>query len=341
MTVNKTAPLELWYKRIAIVSVGAVLFLILVGGIVRSTGSGMGCPDWPKCFGLLVPPTTIEEIPQSFFETHPQFETKSFNAFQTWVEYLNRLTGATIGLLTFATALLSLAFWKSDKRILVLSVGAMLLTGFEGWLGKLVVDHNLAGGFVTLHLLVAMVIVAMLISANYLVGTRQSNAAQENIISRKRIAWLGFGVMLLSAVQILLGTQVRESVDEVAASLAFGQRGLWLQSSLVYSIHKIAWIIVAAAMVVWTKLLLEQVKNKTVRLFAISLVVMMGLEILFGALLAYMDLPPVVQPLHMLFANLIFAAEFSILVYIWRIERFLAKDLNKNTSPEGVMINAE
>ena len=331
----------MWYKRIAKVSVGAVLFLILVGGIVRSTGSGMGCPDWPKCFGLLVPPTTVEEIPPAFFEKHPQFETKSFNAFQTWVEYLNRLAGALIGLFTFATAVLSFAFWKSDKRIVVLSVGAMLLTGFEGWLGKLVVDNNLAGSFVTLHLLVAMIIVAMLISANYLVGRRSEEAPEEAIASRKMLAWLGFGVLILTAAQILIGTQVRESVDEVAASLAFGQRGEWLQSSLSYSIHKIAWMIVAAAMVVWTKMLLDQVKNRMVRMLAISLVVLMGMEIIFGVVLSYMELPPVVQPLHMLFANLIFAAEFSILVYVWRIERFLAKKVKKSYSPDGVLINAK
>jgi hypothetical protein len=62
---------------------------------------------------------------------------------------------------------------------------------------------------------------------------------------------------------------------------------------------------------------------------------------LFGVLLAYLDLPPVIQPLHMLFANLIFAAEFSILVYLWRIERFFAKDLNANISPNGALINAK
>ena len=341
MTTQKTAPLELWYKRIAIISVGAVLFLILVGGIVRSTGSGMGCPDWPKCFGLIVPPTEVGEIPPAFFETHPQFETKSFNAFQTWVEYLNRLTGALIGLLTFATAVLSLAFWKSDKRILVLSVGAMLLTGFEGWLGKLVVDHNLAGGMVTIHLLVAMIIVALLISANYLVGMRKGNAFVEDIHQRSRLAWLGFAVMLLTMLQIVLGTEVRSSVDAKAASLGFLQRGEWLQSSVPYSLHKIGWILAAAGMAIWTKQLLEQVKHKTVRLLALGLLVLVGVEILFGVLLAYLDLPPVVQPFHMLFANLIFASEFAILVYLLRIERFFAKDLNANISQTGTLINAK
>jgi heme a synthase len=313
VNLGKTAPLELWYRRIARISVGAVLFLILVGGVVRSTGSGMGCPDWPKCFGSWVPPTKVEEIPQAFFEIHPQFESKTFNALQTWTEYVNRLVGATIGLLMFVTAALSLTFIRKDRRIFFLSFGAMLLTGFEGWLGKLVVDKNLAGGMVTLHLLVAMVIVAMLILANYWVAMRHRPERSTVPSNSKQLMWLGLAVLVVTLGQILIGTQVREYVDVVAKELGELKRSEWLQPSVFYSIHKIGWMLMAGIVAVWIRKVLTAFQgDRTVRLLSWSVVVLIGMEICFGLILANFDLPPVVQPLHMLFANLIFAAEFSI-----------------------------
>jgi heme a synthase len=326
VNTSKTAPLELWYRRIARISVGAVLFLILVGGIVRSTGSGMGCPDWPKCFGLWAPPTKVEDIPQAFFEIHPQFESKTFNVWQTWTEYVNRLVGATIGLLMFATAALSLAFFRKDRRIVFLSVGAMLLTGFEGWLGKLVVDKNLAGGMVTIHLLVALVIVALLILANYLVAMRHgkvdATVSTAPLKASKMLVGLGCAVIVLILVQILIGTQVRETVDQNAQLLGTMKRSGWLQSSVWYSLHKVLWVVLTGAATVWLGLVFQQMgSNKTVRWLAIGLIACIGLEICFGLILASFELPPVVQPLHMLFANLIFAAAFAIWIHAVGVRR--------------------
>lgn len=277
----------------------------------------MGCPDWPKCFGLFVPPTEVDEIPQSFFESHPQFESKTFNAFQTWVEYVNRLVGATIGLLMFLTALLSLTFFRKDRRIFFLSLAAMLLTGFEGWLGKLVVDKNLAGGMVTVHLLVAMVIVALLIWANYLVAVRNKTAGEAPKAGSGQLVWLGVAVIVLTVLQILVGTQVRESVDHVAQQLGESRRAEWLQGSVFYSIHKVGWLLMAGLVAVWLRNVMAQMQgNKMVQRLSLALILCIAAEICFGIVLANFDLPPTMQPLHMLFANLIFAAEFSIWIHV-------------------------
>ncbi len=117
------------FQKINLITIVLLFVLILAGGVVRSTGSGMGCPDWPKCFGRYVPPTESSELPadykqkyvagreaknQRFAKTLDVFgfsdlatrlrQDKSilvpeeFNAAKTWTEYINRLIGAISGI---------------------------------------------------------------------------------------------------------------------------------------------------------------------------------------------------------------------------------------------------
>ena len=116
------------YNNLTKVSLALLYLLILAGGVVRCTGSGMGCPDWPKCFGVYIPPTSVDQLPESYKEdfvkgrveknkrlskilaaigfidtakkitSDPQInEAEEFNVFKTWTEYINRLIGAIVG----------------------------------------------------------------------------------------------------------------------------------------------------------------------------------------------------------------------------------------------------
>ena len=93
------------FRKFAILSLISIYLLILAGGIVRSTGSGMGCPDWPKCFGRFIPPTKVEELPLHYEVIYQEklHGEIAFNATKTWIEYINRLLGALTGIIVLIT----------------------------------------------------------------------------------------------------------------------------------------------------------------------------------------------------------------------------------------------
>ncbi|MCB9232445.1 MAG: COX15/CtaA family protein [Bacteroidia bacterium] len=323
MKEQGTARFEKWFGKAGMISIGAVLFLILVGGVVRSTGAGMGCPDWPKCFGQWVPPTSEADLPANYQEIYQDhgYGSTTFNAVKTWTEYVNRLIGVIIGFTVFATALFSLSYFRKNRKITLLSVGALLLTGFQGWIGAKVVDTNLAGWMITIHMLIALVIVMMLIAAVIFHLGMQAESRSFGQVP----AWvkgMAVVVLLLTLIQILLGTQVRENVDQVAESLNYGQRDTWI--SLLgpwFSWHKVFYFSLAAALVVWIRGILTHVKDDArLRRSAFVLIGLVAAEILFGIILSQFSIPAWMQPVHLLFASAIFALESSMLMWVFRLE---------------------
>ncbi len=99
--------LKMAFRKFATLSLLSIYLLILAGGIVRSTGSGMGCPDWPKCFGRFIPPTNVAELPLHYeviYQDKLHGEVL-FNPTKTWIEYINRLIGALTGLIVLITTI--------------------------------------------------------------------------------------------------------------------------------------------------------------------------------------------------------------------------------------------
>ncbi|NVK07566.1 MAG: COX15/CtaA family protein, partial [Tenacibaculum sp.] len=183
------------FPLIVKISLIAVYVIFLAGSVVRMTGSGMGCPDWPKCFGYYIPPTSEEQItwqPDSEYkkgmiivkdealfvaghdvktsetfnannwEKYTKHNYAKFNKFHTWTEYINRLSSALAGIPFLFLIFVSLKFWKENKQITLLSFGAFFLMLFEAWLGKTVVDSNLKPTIITIHMVGGLVIVALL-----------------------------------------------------------------------------------------------------------------------------------------------------------------------------------
>ncbi|MCC5943300.1 MAG: COX15/CtaA family protein [Bernardetiaceae bacterium] len=308
------------YRKFGILTILLVYLLILVGGIVRSTGSGMGCPDWPKCFGQWVPPTDVSELPvdyKTIFEVQGK-EIADFNAFHTWTEYINRLIGVLIGFAVFVTFVLSFGFFKTDRRVFYLSLFAFLLVGFQGWLGSVVVATDLHPFIITLHMLLAIVIVGVLIYT--VMRAHDEVLVFEDLLRPSNISWVLIVALLFTIIQIVLGTQVREAIDIVAKKLGESARETWVESlGIEFYIHRsFSWVLVAINVWLWLQVRRNTTSERSpFRFWTFWLMVVLGLEFLTGIGLGYLGFPAYLQPLHLLFGTAIFGFQFVLLLLLY------------------------
>lgn len=304
------------YRNFILTTLLSVYLLIAAGSIVRSTGAGMGCPDWPKCFGKWAPPTHISQLPPDY-KTLFQVAGKpiaDFDPFKTWVEYVNRLLGVLIGLLVFLLFVFSAVRWRRDKTSAILSFVILILTGFEGWLGSIVVATDLKPVMVTLHMFPALLIVSLLIYLYY--RTRQSPADSVVYPKFKTLIILSLGLVL---IQIILGTQVREAVDFVALQLGAEQRSAWIEAlGIPFYIHRsFSWLLVGSGLLIgWWGLRNWQLRPFKYHITAV--LVFIGLELGIGIVMAYGSIPAFLQPLHLLFALIIWGLELWIFLGLRR-----------------------
>ena len=143
------------YTRIVLLF---VFLVILAGGIVRTTQSGMGCPDWPHCFGMWVPPFSAKGLPADYKKyLSKQDIDAAYNPAHAWTEYVNRLITGALGILILIHLSWSFKkFFRTRQIICWLSCLFLIGTLFEAWLGKLVVETNLEVVKITLHMLAAL-----------------------------------------------------------------------------------------------------------------------------------------------------------------------------------------
>jgi len=303
------------FRRLGVLTIFAVYFVILVGGIVRASGAGMGCPDWPTCFGQWVPPTDESQLPVNYHEIYAErgYENTQFNPVKTWTEYTNRLVGVTIGFLIFLTAWSSRIYLKTDKTIFYLAVSAFLLVGFQGWLGSSVVASNLKPLMITLHMLLALFIVALLI---YTIARSQRDilAAVDVRLLPGKFKTVLIAAMIMTLLQVAMGTQVREAVDFIAHDHAYIDRQYWRDDfPIIFYIHRsFSSIILFTNLWLAWKIVRSVDKKSLLRRIGLSLAVLVVTAIIAGISLDRLGMPPVAQPIHLLMANLIFGAQFFL-----------------------------
>ena len=307
------------FRRLALLTVVTVYLLILAGGIVRGTGSGMGCPDWPKCFGRWIPPTDIAQLPPNYQEIYGA-KLKGeieFNPVKTWIEYVNRLLGVLSGFLVFATLVASVPFLRKNQSIFWGSLAAFLLIGVNGWLGSRVVATELAQYLITLHLALAILVVFALLFVLV-----RANAANEwvrsNITPSKGLKWLLLLTIGLSLAQILLGAQVRDALNDVIQRIGYSQRDTWISNlDWRFYVHR-SFSLVVLGLHLWLVYRLRKVaQSRMMSRLIVALLLMVLAEIGTGIVMAYLSVPASAQPVHLFLAVLMIGLQFVIWLLLY------------------------
>jgi cytochrome c oxidase assembly protein subunit 15 len=306
------------FQHLALLTVLIIYLLILAGGIVRGTGSGMGCPDWPKCFGRWIPPTELSQLPANYQEIYGaklKGEVE-FNAVKTWIEYVNRLLGVLSGFFVFATLLASFSYWLKKPAIVWGSIAAFLLIGANGWLGSRVVATELAQYMITLHLLLAILVMFALL---YVLVQSKENQIQASVAPGKRrfLQWFLALILIATLGQILLGAQVRDVLDTVVRKLGYEQRENWINElDWHFYVHRSFSLVLLALHLIIIYRLKRASPTGWLVWIPQALLSLVIAEIATGIVMAYLGVPAIAQPVHLLLAMLIIGLQFVALLII-------------------------
>lgn len=258
------------FQKLAAGALVSLLVLIFVGATVRVTGAGLGCPDWPRCWGGFVPPSDVSEIdfsklPMEKFRkaaekmgldeesVSEESLRKEFNVTHAWTEYLNRLSATPVSIFTLLTFIA--AFWQRPKRPLVfwMAFASVMLVFVNALVGALVVSTRLLPMVITIHLALAMLMIGTL---TYCVWGGTEEPWRIRLKGGGMALKLAVGVLLVTVVaEGVMGSQIREITDELAKAHLHQPREEWigeLEGTGVYVFHRsFSWAVLAAAMTAW------------------------------------------------------------------------------------------
>jgi cytochrome c oxidase assembly protein subunit 15 len=327
------------FPAIVKVTLISLYLIFLAGSIVRMTGSGMGCPDWPKCFGYYIPPTSEEQItwqPNSTYEEgiiiiknevlyvaerkvntssvfdetnweeYTKHEYATFNKFHTWVEYINRLITVLSGFIFLFLLAGSLKFRKENKWIPILSFIAFFFMLVEAFLGKMVVDSNLKPTMITVHMVIGLLIIGLILRLLFIIREEKTVFKYHSLFNKLLIVSIIFSI-----IQIAMGTQVRQFIDEQVKLFGFENKEYSLMNpSFKFYFHRS--FTIAIILVNFGLFYLNQLHKLGYKLIK-WILVLLFLETITGILMYYAEFPLGTQAVHLLSGALLFGVQF----YLW------------------------
>ncbi|WP_166442848.1 COX15/CtaA family protein [Phragmitibacter flavus] len=324
------------FQKIALVTFITVELLIFVGASVRASGSGLGCPDWPLCYGRLIPPTKVEDIdfdhldlekfrekaarhgrdPASITEESLRAE---FDAVSTWIEYFNRLTSMPVGLSVLVLFVASFGQFKLRRPgVFAAAVASLFLVLLNAWLGAQVVLSGLKPGIITLHMALAILLQCMLVYTAW-GGTSAPWRLKVEASAAPGLFWVASTLLGLVVLEGILGSQVREMTDELSRIHQGESRSDWvgeLEQSMSYIYHRsFSWVIVG-----WTLYFAWRVRRSMGGFgwLELSIVGLVFAQMVLGIVLAHVGIVRTAQVLHIGLSSLLVSGLFLWILGVWR-----------------------
>lgn len=305
-------------QQLALASIICLLVLIFAGAVVRVTGSGLGCPDWPTCWGKIIPPTQVDQIDrEKLAKDIPRFKKSAerfgrnpdeitvdtllaeFDGRQTWIEYINRLLATPMALASFLLMIACLRSGRLKKE----GIASFVLVILNALFGMVVIASGLHTGAVTVHMALAF---ALLFVLTYILWAGGDPAHPRKSIPQTT----RFQVMVLLAcvmIEWAMGSQIREMTDDLMREYGIRSRADWMgqiSHSWMFLVHRsFSWSILIATLWLARKVAWQGFVPRLVLAVVAALM-------LIGVFLSWVGIHPAMQVLHVGLAGVLVTATF-------------------------------
>lgn len=301
------------FQRVLFFSILGTYLVILAGAVVRGTGSGLGCPDWPRCFGQWVPPMDISELPENYKE---EFKIAGktiadFDPFKTWTEYINRLLGVVLGFLIVILFGLSFKAKSYERNLPWFCGGLLFLILVQGGVGALVVSTHLKPFIITIHMFLAILLLfGLLYLRKYCEDLQDTQITQP---LDKKALFLSRALVGLTFFQVLMGTQVRQQVDHLIRDTLTATHDTVIgHLGVVFYLHRtFSLVIIGTFIYLLLYLQRERFNRNAFFLCLLAFVCVLG-NVITGISLNYFGFPPSAQPPHLFFGVMSLGLLYSL-----------------------------
>jgi protoheme IX farnesyltransferase len=283
------------FQTLAALTLGTAILLVIVGVIVRATESGLGCPDWPFCYGQLIPPIGDPKA---------------------WIEWTHRTIAAVIGFEILGLAILAVRDHRDRPSLLWPSIAAVGLVGFQAWLGRETVRLGNSGESVTAHLTAALLLVALLVFLTVRAGFPARLAGPSG---SQRFTLLAAFTTLATFALLLFGSRVT-ATDSALVFPDWPLMGGTLVPALTdatsaHVLHRwvaavVGLVVAAVAILAWR----TQRDRPTIVRIAVAAGVLYAIQVVVGGLQVLTGLSGWSQTLHLGLGAVIFALYVGLTV---------------------------